>query len=217
MRPPVPGPARSSRSRTRAARHRRERTLAQRPQDRVIQPGDAKTGAAKGEIPIKDAKFLNDIAVASDGRVFVSDSSIKPGDKGFEPLGGDAVYVIDKAGKVKPLAQSKELKGPNGLVAVNGGVLVNTFLSDEIYRLDSEGAIKDVTKLPTGGLDGFLQVGESARPAGRREDLQGQARRQVRTGSPRERRGRHRLRLQAQPHDSAAFPRNGSSYAQVKA
>jgi hypothetical protein len=40
-------------------------------------------------------------------------------------------------------------------------VLVNTFLSDELYRVDAEGSIKDVTKLPTGGLDGLVQVGDS--------------------------------------------------------
>jgi len=127
----------------------------------TVRKFDAKTGAPKGEIAVKDASFLNDIAVAPDGRVFVSDSSIKPGEKGFDPLGGDAVYVIEKTGKVKPLAKSKDLKGPNGLLVVNDGVLVNTFLSDEIYRIDAEGAVKDVTKVPTGGLDGFVQVGDS--------------------------------------------------------
>jgi sugar lactone lactonase YvrE len=127
----------------------------------TVRKFDAKTGAPKGEVAIKDATFLNDIAVAPDGRVFVSDSSLKHGEKGFDSQGGDAVYVIDKAGKVKPLAKSKDLKGPNGLLVVNDGVLVNTFLSDEIYRLDAEGAVKDVTKLPTGGLDGLLQVGDN--------------------------------------------------------
>ena len=127
----------------------------------VVRKFDAKTGAAKGEIPIKDTTFLNDIAVAPDGRVFVSDSSVKPGEKGFEPLGGDAVYVIDKAGKVKTVAKSKDLKGPNGLIVVNDGVLVNQLVGDSIFRLDAEGAIKDVTKVPTGGLDGFLQIGDN--------------------------------------------------------
>lgn len=127
----------------------------------TVRKFDAKTGAPKGEIPVKDAKFLNDIAVAPDGRVFVSDSSAKPGDKGFEPLGGDAVYVIDKAGKVKPIAKSTDLKGPNGLLVVSDGLLVNTLLGDELFRLDSEGAIKDVTKLPSGMLDGLQPVGDS--------------------------------------------------------
>ena len=126
----------------------------------VVRKFDAKTGAPKGEIPIKDSTFLNDIAVAADGRVFVSDSGAKPGANGFEPTGTDAVYVIDKAGKVKTVAKSKDLGGPNGLFATDKGVLVNTLLSDEIYRLNAEGAKEEVTKVPTGGLDGLLVVGD---------------------------------------------------------
>ena len=127
----------------------------------VVRKFDVKSGAPKGEIAIKDATFLNDIAIAPDGRVFVADSGMKPGANGFEPTGSDAVYVIDKAGKVKPLAKAKELNGPNGLLVVGKDILVNTFGSNEIYRLDDKGAKQDVTKLPTGGLDGFASLGDS--------------------------------------------------------
>ncbi|HEY3495166.1 MAG TPA: hypothetical protein VGK73_10790 [Polyangiaceae bacterium] len=128
----------------------------------VVRKFDAKTGAPKGDIPIKDATFLNDLSVAADGRVFVSDSGIKPGANGsFDPTGTDAVYVIDKAGKVKPLAKNKELGGPNGVLSTDKGVLVGTFNGDELYRLNAEGAKEEVTKIPTGGLDGLLQVGDS--------------------------------------------------------
>jgi sugar lactone lactonase YvrE len=128
----------------------------------VVRKFDAKTGAAKGEIPIKDSTFLNDISVAADGRVFVSDSGLKEkAGGGFEPTGTDAVYVIDKAGKVKPLAKNKDLNGPNGILSTDKGVLVVTFGSDEVYRLNAEGAKEQATKLPAGGLDGLLQVGDS--------------------------------------------------------
>jgi hypothetical protein len=69
--------------------------------------------------------------------------------------------VIDKAGKVKPLAKSKDLSGPNGLIATDKGVLVNTFGSDEIYRLNAEGAKEETTKIPGGGLDGMTMMGDS--------------------------------------------------------
>jgi sugar lactone lactonase YvrE len=127
----------------------------------VVRKFDVKSGAPKGEIAIKDSTFLNDIAIAPDGRVFVADSGMKPGANGFEPTGTDAVYVIDKAGKVKPLAKAKELNGPNGLLVVGKDLLVNTFGGNEIYRLDDKGAKQDVTKLPTGGLDGFASLGDS--------------------------------------------------------
>jgi hypothetical protein len=125
----------------------------------VVRLFDLKTGMPKGEIAAPGATFLNDIAVAKDGRVFVSDSGIKASANGFEPTGSDAVYVIEK-GKIKPLAKGKDLGGPNGLIAVDNGVLVNTFNSDEVYRLDEKGAKHDVSKVPTGGLDGMALLAD---------------------------------------------------------
>ena len=126
----------------------------------VVRLFDLKTGAPKGEIKVPGATFLNDIAVAKDGRVFVSDSGIKSGAAGFDPTGTDAVYLIEK-GKLKTVAKSKDLGGPNGLLVVDNGVLVDTFGSDEIYRLDEKGVKQDVTKVPTGGLDGLVRAGDS--------------------------------------------------------
>lgn len=125
----------------------------------VVRLFDLKTGAPKGEIAVPGATFLNDIAVGRDGRIFVSDSGVKTGAAGFEPTGTDAVYVIDK-GKLKVVAKSKDLGGPNGLLAVEKGVLVVTFNGDEIYRLDDKGAKQEATKLPQGGLDGIAQAGD---------------------------------------------------------
>jgi len=125
----------------------------------VVRLFDLKTGIPKGEIAVPGATFLNDIAVAKDGRVFVSDSGTKTGPSGFEPTGTDAVYVIDK-GKLKTLAKSKDLAGPNGLVALPDGLLVNTFGADEVYRLDEKGVKQALTKTPAGGLDGMALVAD---------------------------------------------------------
>jgi hypothetical protein len=127
----------------------------------VVRKFDVKTGAPKGEIPISYATFLNDIAVAPDGRVFVSDSGTKPGATGFEPTGTDAVYSIDKAGKVKVVQKSVELHGPNGLLFVGKDLIVNALLGDEVYKLDDKGVKLEVTKIPTGGLDGLGSLGDS--------------------------------------------------------
>lgn len=121
---------------------------------------DLKTGAPKGEVKIPGATFLNDIAVAKDGRVFVSDSGMKTGPSGFEPTGTDAVYAIDK-GKLKTIAKSKDLLGPNGLLATEKGLLAVTFNGDELYRLDEKGIKQDTSKVTEGGLDGIIQVGDS--------------------------------------------------------
>jgi hypothetical protein len=125
----------------------------------VVRKFDLKTGAPKGEIAVPGATFLNDIAVAKDGRVFVSDSGMKSGANGFDPTGTDAVYVIEK-GKLKTVAKTKDLSGPNGLLAVDKGVLVVTFGTNELYRLDEKGVKQDVTKLPGGVLDGIVMAGD---------------------------------------------------------
>ncbi len=123
----------------------------------VVRMFDAKTGAPKGDIAIPGALFLNDIAVGPDGKVYVSDTGVKPD---FSPGGTDAVYVIEK-GHAKPLAKSKDLGGPNGLAVTDKGVVVVTFGSGEVYLLDSKGKKSDASKPPSGQLDGVIPLGSS--------------------------------------------------------
>jgi sugar lactone lactonase YvrE len=126
----------------------------------VVRMFDAKTGAPKGDVPIAGSTFLNDLASGPDGKVYVSDTGVKMGASGFEPTGTDAVYAIDK-GHAKVLAKSKDLGGPNGLLVVDNGVVVVTFGSGEVYRLDDKGKKQDVAKPPTGMLDGVVALGDS--------------------------------------------------------
>lgn len=124
----------------------------------VVRKFDVQTGLPKGEIKIPGATFLNDVSVAPDGRVFVTDS-----DKslvGAPPAGSDAVYVIEKD-KAKSLAKGAELLGPNGILWTERGLLVATGRSNEIFRLDEKGARTTVAKTPKGGLDGLVAVGDA--------------------------------------------------------
>jgi sugar lactone lactonase YvrE len=122
---------------------------------------DLKTLAPKGEIALPETTFANDIALAPDGKVYVADSSVKSGAKGFESNGGDQVLVIDKAGKAKSLAKSKDFSAPNGLAFGPKGLLVNTLMSNEVFSIGPKGEKVDVIKLPNGGLDGMLVVGDN--------------------------------------------------------
>ncbi len=121
---------------------------------------DVKTGAPKGEVAIPGSTFLNDIAAGPDGKIYVSDTGVKMGAKGFEPTGSDAVYEIDK-GHAKALAKGKELGGPNGLLVTDKGLVVVTMGSGEVFRLDDKGKKQDVSKPPTGMLDGVVALGDS--------------------------------------------------------
>jgi sugar lactone lactonase YvrE len=118
---------------------------------------DRKTGAAKGEVAIAGATFLNDIAVNGD-KVFVSDSGLKGGAKGFEGSGTDAVYEIKK-GKAEVVAKGEDLGRPNGLCADGGKVHVVTFGTGEMYALE-KGKKTEVVKAPKGSLDGLIDLGK---------------------------------------------------------
>lgn len=119
---------------------------------------DRKTGAPSGEVKVPGATFLNDMAKAPDGNVYVSDSGMKAGAKGFDPSGTDAVYMIDKAKKLTTVAKSKDLGGPNGLLPVGDKLWVVTFGSGEIYSLDAKGKKGDASKPAKGQLDGIFAL-----------------------------------------------------------
>lgn len=127
----------------------------------VVRKFDLKTLAPKGDIALPGATFANDITVGPDGKVYVADSAVKVTDKGFESNGGDQVLVIDKTGKAKPLAKAKDLGAPNGLFWGPKGLLVNTLTSNEVYSIGPKGEKENVIKLPNGGLDGLIVVGDT--------------------------------------------------------
>lgn len=121
---------------------------------------DRKTGAPKGEVKVPGASFVNDLFAGEGGRVYVSDSGLSPK---FEPSGTDALYVIEpgKKPKLKALLKSKDLPRPNGVFATNDTLYVVFFGANELRAFDLKGKPKgEPTKLPTGGLDGVLTLGD---------------------------------------------------------
>lgn len=80
--------------------------------DQVVEINIARAQIAN-RYPVKNAKFLNDIAVSDDGTVFVSDS------------GDDKIYFLKK-GKLSVWLENKILNSPNGLWAENGNLYIGT-------------------------------------------------------------------------------------------
>ena len=127
----------------------------------TVRSFDLKTGAPKASVKIPGATFLNDVDADAKGNVYVSDTGVKVGAKGFEPTGTDAIYVIDKTGKVKPLMKDKSLERPNGVYAGDPkGLWVVTFGAPHMYRIDEKGKKQDETTLPAGSLDGIVKNGD---------------------------------------------------------
>jgi sugar lactone lactonase YvrE len=111
---------------------------------------DLRIGAAKGSVPLppstllKQTALCNDIAVAPDGTVYVTDSfsghilRMKPGTTALETWAHDARW---------------DVAGPHldGIaVLADGNVYANVFEGDGLYRIavNPDGGAGTITKLP---------------------------------------------------------------------
>ncbi len=111
------------------------------------------TGVFIRNIPIPGSSFLNDIAAASDGSVYVSDTGIDS--TTFAPNGNDAIYKVSSNDAIRKIAAGAELKLPNGLAVLpDGKVQVVSVGSNEIFTVTDAGIIGDRRTLPGGQLDG---------------------------------------------------------------
>ncbi len=72
---------------------------------------DIASGKVLNKYAAAGAQFLNDVAVAADGRVFVADSF------------SNSIYVL-AGGKLDVFIKDTKLRGPNGLVIMGGNLLV---------------------------------------------------------------------------------------------
>lgn len=125
---------------------------------------DRETGKPTGAVAIPGATFLNDVAAAPDGTVYVTDSGLKAGKTGgLEPSGSDAIFRIDKGeAKAKPVIRDRGLGNPNGLLADDEGVWVVSFGTGQIYRVSREGRKEAGENLPTGQLDGIVRLSDGS-------------------------------------------------------
>lgn len=120
---------------------------------------DLDSGEPQAAWGIADATFLNDLASAADGGVYVSDTGMSAGEGGaLEPSGTPAIYRLDADGNATLLASGEALMNPNGVLADDGSVLGVAFNGNTVYRVDASGAIDTVATLPAGQLDGIVRT-----------------------------------------------------------
>jgi hypothetical protein len=124
----------------------------------VIRTFDIETGKPGQQIKVAGAAFLNDIAVAPDGTVYVSDTGLKAAKDGsLEPNKKDAIYKVSPQGKLSSFAKGEKLGLPNGLYADATGVWVATW-QGALYKLSLDGKQETPVKAPGAQLDGLLQT-----------------------------------------------------------
>jgi hypothetical protein len=122
----------------------------------TVRKFDRTSGEPLGDIHLAGSTFLNDLATAPDGSLYLTDSGLRAsGDgTGFEPSGTDAVYRLDQGDSMQTVLAGAALGGPNGVIVAANAVWVVSFGSGELYRLVT-GERADVVKLPGGQLDGI--------------------------------------------------------------
>lgn len=129
----------------------------------VVRMFNRETGAPIGTRTVPGATMLNDVAVGADGTVYFTDSGLKAGPNGFTDSGTDAVYRFDDKSKAVAIAKNKNLGRPNGVTADGDAVIVATFGTGEVYRLDvKSGARTDLPKPPKGQLDGVEKIADGS-------------------------------------------------------
>ena len=115
----------------------------------AVRTFDRKTGAPREAFEIRDAIRLNDLVVAEDGTVYVTDSA-SDGSAG-------AIYRIDPKGSVSSLAErSPTLERPNGIALTAEGHIVHGGRGVNLVFRDKRGTILREQTLPTGQMDGIV-------------------------------------------------------------
>lgn len=126
----------------------------------TVRKFDRRTGESVGSIPIEGSTFVNDVAAAPDGDVYVTDSGLAPD---FSGTGTDAIYRIDATDSVRAIMKSTELGNPNGIVAVRPGSTTQVYAvgwtSGEFYEVDRQGRRETIHKTPKAQLDGLVRLG----------------------------------------------------------
>ena len=102
---------------------------------------DRRSGALMASMEFGDqARFLNDIAAAPDGALYITDTGIAIGPEGMTRPGPDRIFkVVD--GMMAVIAEGAHLEGPNGITwdAANTRLIMVPFASTALYTLSPEG------------------------------------------------------------------------------
>ena len=112
----------------------------------VVRVFDRQSGTWLDEIPLEGARFLNDVAATEEGTVYVTDS------------GTGVIHRILPDGSLEQAGQTEK---PNG-IQVHGETILVTGGSNQVFRLDDDGALTLEYEGPTGGLDGLILLDDGS-------------------------------------------------------
>lgn len=114
---------------------------------------DRASGAPLHVIPVPGAQRLNDIAVAVDGTIYVTDSA-RPDQPG-------ALYRVSSKGEVSIwVARDDALEKPNGIAVMPDGTIVHGGRGVNLVFRSPGGRILRERSLPTGRIDGIVALAD---------------------------------------------------------
>jgi len=101
----------------------------------AVRAFNARTGAPVATVAIPGAIFLNDIAAAPDGSLYVTDTAIRFGAAGVEHPGTDQISRIAPDRTVSVAAKGDAFSRPNGITwdAANGRFVVVPFGGNSLF------------------------------------------------------------------------------------
>ncbi len=120
----------------------------------VVRQFDLETGAPTGEIRIDDSPWINDIEVADDGTIYVTQT----GDMGEDPDPATwRVWEIAPDGTTSVFAQGDPLNKPNGIgFDPDGNIVVVNYGNDEVLTFSRDGELVKTETAAQPGGDGLV-------------------------------------------------------------
>lgn len=118
-------------------------------------------GDYERSIPIEGTNVLNGTSPAPDDSVIVADTGYEKSGGNIAPTGTDVIYQVWPDGRYEAIARDDEMGNPNGVYyASDEEILVVTFGSGELFRIDMKGERENLSKPPGGQLDGVEKLSD---------------------------------------------------------
>ena len=126
----------------------------------VVRKFDVASGAPEGKVAVGKATFLNDIALAPNGVLYVTDTGfdVDPEDGKLVSNKRDAIFAIDDKDNVSTLVEGTLLNQPNGVIADEKGLHVVSWSRPELYAVSWKGEVSGRTGIPATNLDGLVRL-----------------------------------------------------------
>ncbi|WP_206185889.1 SMP-30/gluconolactonase/LRE family protein [Sphingosinicella sp. BN140058] len=124
----------------------------------IVRVFDLATGGVMATLPVPDSPWLNDIAVASDGTIFGSQTGAADGSVPMR------IYRIGPNGTSSILAEGAPLSRPNGVeIDPQGNIVVLNLSDDAVMTFSPAGTLLRTERAAQAGNDGLVILADGTK------------------------------------------------------